>query len=534
MPTLNWIGKDKVINHHNDVPYRVLEKKYTFDSSGIHTEESVSSENMIIHGDNLEALKSLLPKFEGKIKCIYIDPPYNTGNEGWVYNDNVNDPRILKWLGEVVGREGEDLSRHDKWLCMMYPRLQLLNKLLMDGGAIFVSIDDNEQPYLRLICDEIFGRNHFTAQIIWEKAYSPRMDEEGFSCTHDYICCYVKGPKECIKKELFQQDISQFNYYDEKCGKYYRRRSVRKEGSQSLRQDRPNMFYSVLSPDGTEVFPIKPDGTEGRWRWSEETFRKNAELGIVEWVETNQGWQVYAKQYAEGEAYRPYVTLWKCDEVGHNHSASEEVKYIFGTRVFDNPKPKELIEKIISTICDEGDIVLDAFAGSGTTGHAVFSMTGKKKVNFILIEMADYAEDVTAERIKRVISGYKKKEVDVPGIERDFSFYELGQTLFDKDGNINSEVDLKQIREYIWNSETKNATEMDDNTGYFLGINKNTAYYFFYEEGQAVTFDTRCLSLITEQCDSYVVYADMCVFSEYDLAKWNITFKKIPRDITKL
>jgi len=282
------------------------------------------------------------------------------------------------------------------------------------------------------------------------------------------------------------------------------------------------------------VFPIKPDGTEGRWRWAEETYRKNEEQGIVEWVKTNQGWQVYAKQFAEGEAYRPYVTLWKCDEVGHNHSASEEVKYIFGTRVFDNPKPKELIEKIISTICDEGDIVLDAFAGSGTTGHAVFSMTEKKKVNFILVEMADYAETVTAERIKRVILGYKKKEVDVPGIERNFSFYELGPRLFDERGNINPEVELKKLKEYIWNSETKDVAGIQDDTGYLLGICNNTAYYFFYEEGHIVTFDAKHLSLITEKCDAYVVFADVCTISENDLARWNITFKKIPRDITKL
>lgn len=152
MPTLDWIGKKKVVNHHLDVPFKVLNKSYTFSADGKATE----SENKIIHGDNLEALKALLPEYEGRIKCIYIDPPYNTGNEGWVYNDNVNDPRIKKWLGEVVGQEGEDLTRHDKWLCMMYPRLKLLQRLLSDDGAIFISIDDNEQANLKLICDEIF------------------------------------------------------------------------------------------------------------------------------------------------------------------------------------------------------------------------------------------------------------------------------------------------------------------------------------------------------------------------------------------
>ena len=164
MPTLEWIGKSKVINHHQDVPFRVLERKYSFDENGQHDEDN-GSENMIIRGDNLEALKALLPRYEGRIKCIYIDPPYNTGNEGWVYNDNVNDPKILRWLGELVGKAGEDLTRHDKWLCMMYPRLKLLYKLLSDDGAIFISLDDNEIFYLRSIMDESFGASNFTAQI---------------------------------------------------------------------------------------------------------------------------------------------------------------------------------------------------------------------------------------------------------------------------------------------------------------------------------------------------------------------------------
>ena len=177
MPSLSWIGKDAVLNHHLDVPYRVLEKKYTFgsddsllchsDSLLCHSERSEESQNKIIHGDNLEALKSLLPEYEGRIKCIYIDPPYNTGNENWVYNDNVNNPKIKKWLGQVVGKESEDLTRHDKWLCMMYPRLKLLQKLLSNDGAIFISIDDNEQANLKLICDEIFGAGNFVGNFIW-------------------------------------------------------------------------------------------------------------------------------------------------------------------------------------------------------------------------------------------------------------------------------------------------------------------------------------------------------------------------------
>ena len=193
MPTLEWIGKSKVINHHQDVPFRVLERKYSFDENGQHNEDN-GSENMIIRGDNLEALKALLPRYEGRVKCIYIDPPYNTGNEGWVYNDNVNDPKIKKWLGEVVGKEGEDLTRHDKWLCMMYPRLKLLQKLLADDGVIFISIDDTEYANLKLICDEIFGSNCFVSNISWQRTYSTRNDSKGIVNEVEHLVVYSKLP----------------------------------------------------------------------------------------------------------------------------------------------------------------------------------------------------------------------------------------------------------------------------------------------------------------------------------------------------
>lgn len=199
MPTLDWIGKDKVINHHNDVPYKVLERKYSYDEDGEHKDD-IHSENMIIHGDNLEALKSLLPQYEGKIKCIYIDPPYNTRkssekNKAWIYSDSVDDPKIEKWLGVTVGDEGEDLSRHDKWLCMMYPRLVLLNKLLSDKGIVFISIDDNECSYLKIICDDIFGKKNFVAQLIWRS--DGNFDNQAkIKNVHEYILCYIKNADE--------------------------------------------------------------------------------------------------------------------------------------------------------------------------------------------------------------------------------------------------------------------------------------------------------------------------------------------------
>jgi len=204
MPTLHWIGKEKVINHHLDIPYHTLNQEYTFNPAGSDAIESSGlgnpgnqinpinhgSDNKIIHADNLLALKSLLPEYEGRIKCIYIDPPYNTGNEGWVYNDNVSDPRFKKWLGQVVGKEAEDLTRHDKWLCMMYPRLKLLHKLLAEDGAIFISIDDNEQASLKLMMDEIFGTINFTAQFLWKKkGTSTNVTGAVISPQTEYVTC---------------------------------------------------------------------------------------------------------------------------------------------------------------------------------------------------------------------------------------------------------------------------------------------------------------------------------------------------------
>ncbi len=535
MPTLEWIGKSKVINHHQEVPFRVLERKYSFDENGQHDEDN-GSENMIIRGDNLEALKALLPRYEGRVKCIYIDPPYNTGNEGWVYNDNVNDPKIKKWLGEVVGKEGEDLTRHDKWLCMMYPRLKLLQKLLADDGAIFISIDDNEQSNLRLICDEIFGSHNFAAQIIWEKVYSPRMDAIGFSNSHDYILCYIKGSLTNIKPQVFQQNTAQFNFIDEATGMRYRRRSIRKEGSHSTRRERPNLYFPLIAPDGTEVLPIKPDGTEGCWRWSNDTYERNKNAGIVEWVKTANGWQAYAKQFLSDEATRPQVTLWKCEEVGHNHSAVDDIKVILGGRVFDSPKPKELLSKIISTICDKDDIILDSFAGSGTTAHAVLNMNkadgGHRK--FILVEMMDYADSITAERVKRVIHGYGEGKNAVEGTGGNFSFYDLGEPLLVGDC-LNEAVAPEKIREYIWFMETKQPyAPPSGGNPYYLGKHNSTGYYFYYEPQRVTVLDYAFLSTITEKADGTVIYADRCSISEDKLAKMGVTFKKIPRDISRL
>ncbi len=249
MPTLEWIGKSKVINHHQEVPFRVLERQYSYDEQGQHEEDN-GSENMIIRGDNLEALKALLPRYEGRVKCIYIDPPYNTGNEGWVYNDNVNDPKIKKWLGEVVGKEGEDLTRHDKWLCMMYPRLKLLQKLLADDGVIFISIDDNEIKYLRLILDEIFGADCFVHEIIWKNKYGPGAFTRGVGNVHEYIVCYSKQPLLSVAAPLSEEEIKKYKMKDDKFE--VRGGFITQPLATRSKDDRPNLA-SLRNPRPIEI-----------------------------------------------------------------------------------------------------------------------------------------------------------------------------------------------------------------------------------------------------------------------------------------
>ena len=385
MPTLEWIGKDKVVNHHLEVPYRVLEEQYTYNAD--------RSENMIIRGDNLEALKALLPRYEGKVKCIYIDPPYNTGNEGWVYNDNVNDPRIKKWLGEVVGKEGEDLSRHDKWLCMMYPRLKLLQRLLSEDGAIFISIDDMEMANLKLICNEILGQNNHVATFIWQKRYSPDV-RTSVSDAHEFILCYAKNP-ELFKTSrhllpLTESQTKQFSNPDKDPRGPWKANDFTAPGY------RPNQMYEITLPSGRVVTP--PTGR--CWRVTKEGFEQFTLENKMIYGANGDGVPAVKRFLSEMPGMVPW-TWWNHEEVGHTQEGNKLLAIILGKAVFDYPKPVRLIERILQIASDPDSIILDSFAGSGTTAHAVLNMNkaddGHRK--FILVEMMDYAESITAEHI---------------------------------------------------------------------------------------------------------------------------------------
>lgn len=525
MPTLNWIGKDKVLNHHLEVPFHVLERQYSFDEAGKHEEDN-GSENMIIHGDNLLALKSLLPKYEGKIKCIYIDPPYNTGNENWVYNDNVNDPQIQRWLHQVVGKEGEDLSRHDKWLCMMYPRLKLLQRLLADDGVIFISIDVFEYAHLKCIMDEIFGIANFRNCIAVRrgiKNVQAQFEEvQALSLGHEYIYLYSKNTQAKLPKLSKPLELAKAGKWDT----FWR-------GT-----DRPTMRY--------RIFDALP--TSGQWRWEENRTCK-----------AMKNYDIYISKYADKISLDDFfiehlmATNEKLDFVRKNENGV--IQYYVPPQTgkllsdnwmdillsgsfagFDTEKNVLLIQRIIDWIVRPGEIVLDSFAGSGTTAHAVLNMNkadgGNRK--FICIEMMDYADTITAERVKRVINGYGEEKKAVDGTGGNFSYYELGEPLL-VDDKLNNAVSTEKIREYIYYMETKQALpEATDDEPMLLGVHHGAAYYFNYEKDASTTLNAAFLKSIKTQAEAYVIYADTCVLSENKLQQFHITFKKIPRDIARL
>ena len=547
MPTLNWIGKDKIINHHQEVPYKVLNHAYSFSENGKST-DTIDSGNLIINGDNLEALKALLPKYEGKINCIYIDPPYNTGNENWVYNDNVNSPKIKKWLGKVVGKESEDLTRHDKWLCMMYPRLKLLHKLLAKDGAIFISIDDNEQANLKLMMDEIFGAGHFVCNIIWQKK-TGASDAKNIANIIEYILVYTKSMNyldSIFDKNKDSYDLNRYKYQDdnfEKRGPFYID-NLDRGGLQYS----DSLNYKIECPDGTYTFPngrteFQNDGWI--WKWSESKIKWARENDFIEFRKSNtkkSGWSVCYKNYLKVdnknipiERAAPKKNLIT-DVLNANSSA--DIKKVFDKKVFNYPKPVDLITTVISYLrLEKTSIILDSFAGSGTTAHAVLNLNKQDGGNrkFILIEMDEYAETITAERVKRVINGYGTKDKSVEGTGGSFDYYTLGEPLFDDNNNLNENISIEKIREYVWFTETRIPyTKIESSEIPFMGNHNDTGYYFIYDKDNLTTLDYEALTeYVQQKAERYIIYADNCLLPESFLREKNIEFKKIPRDITR-
>jgi adenine-specific DNA-methyltransferase len=410
MPTLEFKGKSFVYSHHLSVPFRelVVDAKKSLPPKG---QKPSLDGNLIIHGDNLHALKALLPVYAGKVDCIFIDPPYNTGNEGWCYNDNVRAPLMREWLKKSANPvEKEDLERHDKWLCMMWPRICLLRDLLAEDGVIFVTLDDNEQHRMRCLMDEIFVREEsFYTQIAWQKKYATANDALGFSPMFDHILVYRKGV-EFIRNLVERTEGNDSNYTLKDTKGIFR---IDNYTCNKTAEERPNLYYSITNPNtGETVWPKKTRV----WGYSKETHEENVKNDMVWWGKDGKSSVPAFKRYKHllrGGGGTVPSTWWPHEFAGHTDEAKKELRDIMSGMAAElhtiTPKPVRLIQRILEIATDENSIILDSFAGSGTTAHAVLALNKKDGGNrkFILVEMEDYADKLTAERVRRVIEGYK-------------------------------------------------------------------------------------------------------------------------------
>lgn len=402
MTELSFKGKEFVYNHHLAVPFRPLVP---------HPDKGIGPAsldgNLIIHGDNLHGLKALLPLYAGKVDCIFIDPPYNTGNEGWSYNDNVNSPLIKEWLAaNPIGTE--DGLRHDKWCAMMWPRLRLLHELLAEDGSFWMTLDDNEVHRARSICDEIFGEENFVAVCVWQKVFSPKNTAQFFSVDHDYVVVYAKNKALWRPNLLARTDEMEARYSNPDNDP----RGPWTSGDLSARNFYGDGTYGITTPAGRHIAG-PPTGMY--WRVSKRKFQMLSDDGRIWWGADKDNQPRLKRYLADVKGGRVPQTIWHFDEVGHTQDAKRSLlsvmDYAESESVFITPKPLGLIEKVLDLATDGNAIVLDSFAGSGTTAHATLEANRRDggSRRFILVEGEDYADTLTAERVRRVINGYAFK-----------------------------------------------------------------------------------------------------------------------------
>ena len=541
MPTLNWIGKEAVVDHHRRVPTRLLQCDADL-SFG-----DPQAENLLVEGDNLEALKALLPRYRGRVKCIYIDPPYNTGNENWVYNDNVNDPRIRAWLGRVVGKEAEDLCRHDKWLCMMYPRLAMLRDFLSDDGAIFISIDDNAVQYLRNIGDEIFGETNFIAAAIWQKMFSPKNSAKHLSESHDYVLIFAKHA-ETWRPNLIPRTNDQTSRYKNPDNDP---RGPWTSGDCSARNYYSEGTYAIDCPSGRTISG-PPKGNY--WRYSKSEFDRMDSDNRIWWGQSGGNVPRVKRFLSEVKDGVTPETLWLHTEVGNTQEAKKELVSICdfenSASVFITPKPTRLIQRVLEIGSDPDSIVMDSFAGSGTTGRAVMAANkadgGNRKC--VLVEvLPDVAQNVTRQRLQRVAEGYTDtKGNKIEGLGSGFRYCRLGRTLLDEFGDINGDVPFADLARYVYLLETGvPVPRQPRKDSPLLGVHRGVAIYLLYNGvlgdrrpagGNVLT--AAVLAALPPHPDGdqpsgkakppRVVFGECSRLGDKTLARENLTFRQIP------
>ena len=530
MPTLNWIGKEAVVNHHQQVPFRLL-KDVPDLACG-----DPGSGNLIVQGDNLEALKALLPYYAGQVKCIYIDPPYNTGNEGWAYNDNVNSPLIRDWLGKTVGKEGETLDRHDRWLCMMYPRLALLKQFLSEDGAIFISIDDFEYELLKMLMNEIFSAANHVATFIWKRrTAADSRNLNGISGDHEYVLCFEKGSGFRVVGQ--EKDLTKYTNPDNDPNGPWMSDNLTGLANAT---ERPNLHYDIIHPVTGAHYPPHP--SRG-WIYGRERMATLVESGRILWPKKVEG-RPRLKRYMTDMQTATTGLSTVLDAPG-NVEATKELSAILGPKVFAFPKPSDLISQLISQATQPGDIVLDSFSGSGTTGHAVLKVnaqsTDKPPRKFILVEMeSEIARTVTVERVRRVAQGYTNaKGEEVAGLGGGFRYCELGEPLFDETGMIRETVKFSELARHVYFSETGEPLPRARvlNTP-LLGACRGVGIYLLYNGilgdesangGNVLTRQT--LAKLPPFDGPKVIYCAGCLLSRDRLQAARITVRQTPYEI---
>ena len=532
MPSLQFKGKVFVENHHLAVPFHEL---VPVRSNGLSKKASLH-DNLIVEGDNLASLKALLPTYHGKIKCIYIDPPYNTGNESWAYNDNVNSPMMRDWLGKVVDRD--DLTRHDKWCCMMLPRLKLLRELLRDDGAIFVSIDDNEVHRLRSLMDEVFGEENFLATAIWQKIFSPKNTAKHFSQDHDFILAYARNLTNWTPNllERSEKTLKRYKNPDDDP------RGVWSSSDMTARNYYSQGTYEVTSPSGKKFNP----SVGNYFRVSIQKFNELDNDGRI-WWGPNGGSMPRLKRYlSEVKSGVVPQTMWLHSDVGHTQDAKKELVSILDFKrsedVFDTVKPTSLIRRVLQIATDKDSIILDSFAGSGTTAHAVLALNKEDGGNrrFVLVECEDYVDSITAERVRRVIKGVpsaKDKSLKA-GLGGTFSYFKLGSAMRQESLLDGSNLpDYEKLASYIFFTATGEefAPDQVKQDDWFIGSSRLYDVFLFYEadidklKNMALTLDEARKLPRTERRN--LVFAPTKYLDREFLNQYRITFQQLPFQI---
>ena len=562
MTRLDFSGKEFVYNHHLSVQYSELKPDLAKSLVGKDGHAKVQARldgNLIIHGDNLRALKALLPRYEGRVNCIYIDPPYNTGNEGWCYNDNVNMPYLQEWFSNNPVNQ-EDMQRHEKWCCMMWPRLTLLRQLLADDGVIFISIDDNEVHHLRMMMDEIFGEENLLYQITVINKLNGNDNSSGMIETHEYCLIYAKNESLFKIGTLNIDDDENSQWQEDDISFYKNGRGLKRTGIDAPRDKRPNLYFPIyidekkltisLEKDKNHTFELLPtvENKEMSWTWSREKFLTDSYDVIVN--KTLDGYSLYKKQRQD---FRDLPSKRGRTSFYHpSYSTATSAKIIndlFGNKIFDYSKSPYLIKDLLQLGTKNDSIVLDSFAGSGTTAHAVLELNkedgGERK--FILVECEDYANDVTAERVRRVIKGVPsaKKEPLKSGLGGEFTFCELSEPIdFDKLLEGENLPSSKEFAGLVWNLFSDKAFDEKkyNEKEFLIGSRDNELVFCFYKPDKNYLLSNEsCLNTIRaeELSSSYpdkeiIVYAPACFVPNSILAKNNIKFAYLPFALFRL